>query len=55
MSSKAVQYFSSKKFKKDMEKVGSKSVSFGVSTPSETVYEEVEKAAKVKKQQPEET
>jgi hypothetical protein len=44
MASKAVRYFSSKKFRQDMKKVGSDAVPFGNSTPTEIVVQRIEKA-----------
>jgi hypothetical protein len=44
MASKAVRYFSSKKFRQDMKKVGSDTVPFGNSTPTEIVLQRIEKA-----------
>jgi hypothetical protein len=39
MASKFVRYFSSKKFRKDMKKVGSEAIPYGNSTPSGTVFQ----------------
>jgi hypothetical protein len=44
MASKAVRYFSSKKFRQDMRKLGSDTVPFGNSTPTEIVMQRIEKA-----------
>ena len=44
MASKAVRYFSSKKFRQDMRRVGSDSVPFGNSTPTKIILQRIEKA-----------
>lgn len=44
MASKAVRYFSSKKFRQDMRRVGSDTVPFGNSTPTQIVIQRIEKA-----------
>jgi hypothetical protein len=44
MASKAVRHFSSKKFRQDMKRVGSDSVPFGNSTPTEIVIQRIERA-----------
>jgi hypothetical protein len=44
MASKAIRYFSSKKFRNDMKKVGSDSVPFGNSTPTEIIVQRIEEA-----------
>jgi hypothetical protein len=51
MASKAVRYFTSKKFRKDMAKVGADAIPFGNSTPLPVIKQRIAETRKTSDKQ----